>query len=169
MGAGNTVMADEGIGPRCIEALEAWFTFGDDVDLMDVGTMGLAMLDYLREYTHVVVIDAAKDTGHPAGTVVLYTPEDLAKYQVLHSAHDMRLVDVLKSATLMGIELESVVIVGVQIESMEQWVLGLSPPLEAAIPIACAAALQQLATLDAEFTAKGNVPAEFWDAYSNYA
>jgi len=127
------------------------------------------MLDYLREYTHVVVIDAAKDTGHEAGTVILYTPEDLVKYQVLHSAHDMRLVDVLKSAALMGIELESVVIAGVQIESMEQWVLELSPSVEAAIPIACAAALQQLTTLGAEFTAKGDVPEAFWDAYNNYA
>ena len=170
MGAGNTVMADEGIGPRCVEALDEWFDFPENVDVTDVGTTGLAMLDLLREYTHVIVLDAAKDTGHPAGTVVLYTPEDLAAHQVLHSAHDMRLIDVLQSATLIGIELESVVIVGVQIKDMTEWVLKLTAPVQEAIPVACACALQQLQGLGITPTPKlgGSIPDRFWDALENF-
>ena len=171
LGAGNTVMADEGIGPRCIEALAMWFDFDDGVDLVDVGTTGLGMLDLLRDYDHLIVIDAAKDTGHPAGTVVLFTPEDLAQHQVLHTAHDMRLIDVLKSARLMGIELDSVIIVAVQVADISEWVLELTESVAEAIPVACAAALQQLEALGAAFTPKPDVvlPTALTDALTNFA
>jgi len=171
MGAGNTVMADEGIGPRCVEALQEWFDFDEQTTIVDVGTMGLLILDILREHDHVIVIDAAQETGHPAGTVVLYTPEDLAQHQVLHSAHDMRLVDVLKAAKLTGIESKSFVIVGVQIQDMTQWVLELTSAVEAAIPVACACVLQQLRQLDVTFTPKPDaaIPAELYDALKNYS
>jgi len=170
MGAGNTVMADEGVGPRCIEALFEWFEFPEHVALTDVGTTGLSMIDVLREYDHLIVLDAAKDTGHPAGTVILYTPEDLAQHQVLHSAHDMRFVDVLKSAKLMGIELESIVIVGIQIQDMTEWVLDLTEPVASAIPVACALALQQLQELGVTPTPKpdADIPADLWDALENF-
>jgi hydrogenase maturation protease len=136
-----------------------------------VGTTGLAMLDLLRDYEHLIVIDAAQDTGHPAGTVVVYTPEDLAKHQVLHTAHDMRFSDVLKSAALMGVELESVVIVAVQVAAISPWVLELSEELEAAIPIACACALQRLQDLGGGFSPKpdAEIPDELDDALANYA
>jgi hydrogenase maturation protease len=171
MGAGNTIMADEGIGPRCVEALHEWFEFPENVELMDVGTIGLGMLDYLRDFTHIIVLDAAKDTGHLPGTVVIFTPEDLAQKQVLHSAHDMRFVDVLKSAKLMGIDLEYVIIVTVQIKSMSEWVLDLTPEVKAAIPVACACAMQQLKGLGFEPTRKDGVdiPTDYWDALDNFA
>ena len=170
LGAGNTVMADEGVGPRCIEMLDALFDFSEGVTLVDVGTTGLGMLDLLRDVDHVIVLDAAKDTGHPAGTVVLFTPEDLATHQVLHSAHDMRFIDVLKSATLMGIDLRSVVIVAVQVQDLSEWVLELSPPVQEAVPIACAAALQQLEKLGKTFIVKGEgeVPEPILDALEHF-
>ncbi|MCL2819075.1 MAG: hydrogenase maturation protease [Actinomycetia bacterium] len=170
IGAGNTVMADEGIGPRCLEALQEWFDFADNIELADVGTMGISLLDALRAYSDLIVLDAAIETGHPAGTVILYGPEDLAQHQVLHSAHDMRFVDVLKSAKLMGIELDSVAIVAVQIKDMTQWVMDLSPDVEAAIPIACACAMQLLDAIGGTYTPKpdAGIPPDFYDALKNY-
>lgn len=144
MGAGNTIMADEGVGPRCIEELHRLFEFPENVRLMDVGTTGLGIIDDLRQADRIVILDAAQDTGHPAGTVLLVTPQELAANQVMHSAHDMRLIDVFKAAAMMGLEFKSVVIVAVQVESLAQWVLELSEPVAAAVPIACAAALDQL-------------------------
>lgn len=147
MGAGNTVMGDEGIGPRCVEELVKYFEFPANVELMDAGTMGLSILDVLRGVDRLIVLDAAQGTGHEPGTVLLFTPAELAENQVMHSAHDMRLVDVLKAAALTGVAPKSSVIVGVQVQAITQWVLELSQPVEAAIPIACAAALDQLRNL----------------------
>jgi hydrogenase maturation protease len=147
-------MADEGIGPVAIETLAHQFDFPPEVELLDVATTGLAMLSYLKGQDHIIIIDAAKDSGHEPGTVIFYAPEDLANQQVMHSAHDQRLTDVLYAAALSGIELKSVVIVGVQIAVMAEWILELSEPVQAAVPVACAAALHCLRELGYEATPK---------------
>ena len=159
LGAGNTIMADEGIGPVALETLASHFDFPPQVELLDVATTGLAMLTYLEGYDHLIIIDAAKDSGHEPGTVIFYTPEDLADRQVMHSAHDQRLTDVLFAAAMSGIELKSVVIVGVQIAVLTEWVMELSEPVAAAVPVACAAALHRLRELGYEATSKPDTDA----------
>lgn len=146
MGVGNPLMRDEGIGPRVIELLLDGYVFPDNVSVEDAGTMGYMILDLLKEADRLIVVDAIKDSGHPAGTVLMFSPEDLASNQVMHSMHDLRLVDVLEAAELTGHAPEAVVI-GVQIESIEEWVLELSEAAEAALPVAAAAVLEQLAGL----------------------
>jgi Ni,Fe-hydrogenase maturation factor len=58
--------------------------------------------------------------------------------------HDMRLVDVLEAATLMGTR-PDVDCIGIQILDMDGIAVGLTPPLEDAVPRAVEAALQVLA------------------------
>jgi hydrogenase maturation protease len=153
MGVGNPLMRDEGVGPRVVELLMAAYEFPENVEVTDAGTMGLTILDLIRDVDHLIVADAVKDTGHPAGTVLTLTPEDMADNQVLHSLHDVLLVDVLQNAMLLG-RCPATVVVGVQIESIEQWVLELSEPVEEAIPVAAAAVVDQLRELGVEPTAK---------------
>jgi len=171
MGAGNTIMGDEGIGPVALDYLYRHFDFPDNVALLDVATTGISMLPNLEDSDHLIIIDAADDSGHPPGTVIFYTPEDLADQQVMHSAHDQRLTDVLFAAKMTDIELKSVVVVGVQVQTLEQFVLELSPPVQAAIPIACAAALHCLSELGFEATPKPDVKIDpaLLDALHNYA
>jgi len=143
MGVGNPLMRDEGIGPRVVEMLLTQFEFPDNVEVVDAGTMSYMILDMLREVDRLVIVDAIKDTEHPAGTVMLLTPEELAANQVMHSMHDLRVVNVLEAAALVGTAPETVV-VGVQIDTIEEWVLDLSEPATEALPIACACVLDQL-------------------------
>ena len=170
MGAGNDIMGDEGIGPRCIAELDRQFTFPDNVELINVGTTGLGILDTLRDFDRLVIIDAAQETGHDPGTVILFDVEDLAGQQVMHSMHDMRLVDVLKAAAMVGIELKSVDIVAVQVERIAEWVMELSEPVEEAVPVACAAALQTLSSLGVVFVPEEGVDTDprLLDAYEHF-
>ncbi len=151
MGVGNPLMRDEGIGPRVVELLMAGYEFPSRVEVVDAGTMGYVILDMLRGIDHLVVVDALRDTEHPAGTVLILAPEDLAASQVLHSLHDLRIVDVLQAAALIDRAPETVCI-GMQIDSIEEWVLELSPECESALPIAAAAVLDQLRNLGVEAT-----------------
>ncbi|MCL2403240.1 MAG: hydrogenase maturation protease [Coriobacteriia bacterium] len=171
MGAGNIIMGDEGIGPVALDYLHKRYDFPDNVALLDVATTGISMLPNLEGMDHLIIIDAANDSGHPPGTVIFYTPEDLANQQVMHSAHDQRLTDVLFAAQLTGIELKSVVVVGVQVQTLEHFVLELSEPVQAAIPIACAATLHCLSELGYTATAKSDVEPDpiLLDALENYA
>lgn len=143
MGVGNPLMRDEGVGPRVVELLRSGYDFPDNVEVVDAGTMGFMILDVMRGFDRMIVVDAVKGTGHPAGTVFLLTPDEIAPNQVMHSLHDTRLVDVLQAAELIDITPETIA-VGVQIDAIEEWVLELSEPVEKAVPVAAAAVLEQL-------------------------
>ena len=146
MGVGNPLMRDDGIGPRVVELLLAGYRFPDNVEVVDAGTMSYMILDLLRGIDHLVIIDAVRETGHPPGTVMKMTPEEIAPNEVPHSMHDIALVNVLQAAELIDCAPPAVAI-GVQIDTIEEWVLELSPAVAAAVPIAAAAVLDELASL----------------------
>lgn len=145
LGIGNILMMDEGVGNRIATELQRNYRFPDDVTVMDAGTMGLGMMHLFRGVEFLLVADAIDGTGHPAGTVVRVSPEDFAPNQVLHSLHDVRFVDVLSAARLIGVMPEADCI-GVQIENMSpaELTIGLTEVVEAAVPRAIAAVLYVL-------------------------
>lgn len=170
IGVGNPLMRDEGAGPRAVELLMSGYEFPDNVEVIDAGTMGLWILDLLIGVDRMIVVDALTETGHPAGTVLVLKPEDMAGNQVMHSLHDLRMSDVLENASLIGRAPETV-IVGVQIESIDQWVLELSPPVEAALPVALAAVIDELKRIGIEPTPRegSNVNAQILEALRTFA
>jgi hydrogenase maturation protease len=144
MGIGNPLVKDEGVGVRVIEVMMSTLAFPDNVTLIDAGTMGMGILNLFQDCDYLLVIDAVDGTGEPAGTVFRMTPEDLAPNQIKHSMHDTRLVDVLEAAMLMGIQPE-VDCVGIQVLDMDGVAIGLTQPVEDAVPAAVEAALVILA------------------------
>lgn len=145
LGIGNPLMLDEGVGVRVLEKLDEHYAFAEGTELVDAGTMGLGMISLFRGLDFLLIIDAIDGTGHPVGTVVRVSPEDFAPNQVMHSLHDVRFVDVLSSARLIGIEVDAEC-VGIQVQDMspKELTMGLSEPVEAAVPRAVAAALTLL-------------------------
>lgn len=142
LGIGNILMMDEGVGNRVAVELERNFRFPEDVRIMDAGTMGLGMMHLFRGVEFLLMVDAVDGTGHPAGTVVRVSPGDFAPNQVLHSLHDVRFVDVLNAAQLIGIMPEADCI-GVQVENMSppELTIGLTDVVEGALPRAVASVL----------------------------
>jgi hydrogenase maturation protease len=159
MGIGNPLMMDEGVGVRVMEVMMGTLQFPENVTLIDAGTMGMGILNIFQECDYLLVIDAVDGTGEPPGTVVRLSPEDLAPNQVKHSMHDIRLVDVLEAAMLMGNRPQAECI-GVQIEDMGAVRIGLTPDVEAAVPAALAAALEILAEHGVTATIADNPSAE---------
>jgi len=144
MGIGNPLVKDEGVGIRVIETMMSTLAFPDNVTLIDAGTMGMGILNLFQDCDYLLVIDAVDGTGEPAGTVVRMTAEEMAPNTIKHSMHDMRLVDVLEAAMLMGTRPE-VDCVGIQVLDMDGIAIGLTPELEEAVPRAVEAALTVLA------------------------
>jgi len=171
MAVGNPTVEDDGVGPACLARLMAWFDFPCELRCVDEGDLGLGMLGDLIDVRELIVLDAAKDTGHPPGTVLIMTPEEMAASAVLHTAHDSALIDVLRAAELTDRAPETTVVVAVQVASLREWVLELSSEVEAAVPVACAAALDQLRRRGVDFSPKpgADIPAELFDALENFA
>jgi hydrogenase maturation protease len=131
LGIGNLLMGDEGVGVHAVRAFarEAW---PDAVTLVDGGTGGFHLLEYLSDYPRVVMIDATMD-GEPAGTVSLLRPRYPTDFPRALTAHDIGLRDLIESAALIG-RLPDIILVTVSIEEISSMVTELSAPVAAAIP-----------------------------------
>lgn len=145
MGIGNVLMKDEGVGCRVAEEIESLYELPENVTVTDSGTMGMTILNLFREYDFVVVVDAVDGSGHPPGTVLILSPEDIAPNQVRHSLHDTRFVDVLEAAELIGCRPEAVC-VGIQVEDRDpaELTIGLSETVEGALSTAIDAVMKVL-------------------------
>ena len=142
---GNILMLDEGVGPRVAQELCEHHVLPDGVEVLDRGCMGMSLLADLKGADKVLVVDAVDNTGYAPGTVVTFKPADIALYQAFHGAHDTRLTDVLQALELLGCQPE-VDCLGVQVENMhpENYCIGLTPAVEAAVPILVQSCLDYL-------------------------
>lgn len=143
LGVGNPLVRDEGVGVRVAEILASSFTFPPNVTVLDAGTMGMSILNLIRDADYVLVVDAVTGTGAPPGTVIPFSAEEVVPNQVMHSLHDVRFADVLEAAELLGCRPQSD-FVGVQVADLNGIDVGLSPAVEAALPRAVGAVLDML-------------------------
>ena len=81
LGVGNPLRRDDGIGPAVIQLLAEnrdGYQIPSDIELVDGGTDGLGLIEYLKDYKKVVIIDAV-ETGLAPGTISVFTPEEARK------------------------------------------------------------------------------------------
>ena len=146
LGIGNVLMGDEGVGVRAIECLEreAWPA---DVTLVDGGTGGFHLLEYLQEFSPVLMIDATMD-GRPSGTVSVIRPRYASDFPRALTAHDIGLRDLVEAAALLG-PLPDITLVTISIADIQSMVMTLSPDVEGALP-AVSTLVRQMAHAEAD-------------------
>ena len=122
LGIGNLLWADEGFGVRMVEDLHRRYHFPDGVRLMDGGTQGLYLVQYVRAAKHLLVFDAI-DYGEPAGTLKLIRGAEVPRFMGVKkmSLHQTGFQEVISAAELLGWEPADMALVGVQAEELEDW------------------------------------------------
>ena len=132
LGIGNVLMGDEGIGVHAVKALErdAWPA---GVTLLDGGTGGFHLLEYLHDFPAIVLIDATLD-GQPAGTVTVLRPKYASDFPRVLTAHDIGLRDLIE-ATVLTRPMPDITLITVSIETIQSMVLTMSPAVERSIPL----------------------------------
>ena len=131
LGIGNVLMGDEGVGVHAIKELEKE-TFPPNVTLLDGGTGGFHLLEYLQEYPRIIMIDATMD-GKPAGTISLIEPKFATDFPKSLSAHDIGLRDLIESTAVLG-ELPKMYLITITIDSIQSMQMELSHEIEKQIP-----------------------------------
>ena len=131
LGIGNVLMGDEGVGVHAIKELEKE-SFPANVTLLDGGTGGFHLLEYLQEYPTVIMIDATMDND-PAGTIKVIKPKFATDFPKALSAHDIGLRDLIESTAVLG-ELPKMFLITVTIDSIQSMEMDLSPKIEKQIP-----------------------------------
>jgi hydrogenase maturation protease len=145
LGIGNILWADEGFGVRCVEALDAEWQFGDDVTVLDGGTQGLYLLPFLEEARRLIVFDAV-DYGKTPGDMVIAKDDDVPRFMGAKkmSLHQTGFQEVIACASLAGRLPESMMLIGVQPEQLEEFGGSLRDVVKQQIPRALKVALEQI-------------------------
>ncbi|MDW5564109.1 MAG: hydrogenase maturation protease [Methanomassiliicoccus sp.] len=76
LGIGSPIMCDDAIGLRVLQELKNRGT--PDVDLEEACVSGLDLIEIMLDYELVIVVDAIIKSGHPAGTIMVLSPEDFS-------------------------------------------------------------------------------------------
>jgi hydrogenase maturation protease len=143
LGVGNILLQDEGVGVRVVEHLQHTYDFPDEVQVLDGGTMGMDLINFIEDLEHLLVIDAVDD-GQPAGTILRLVDDEIpALLQRKMSPHQIGLSDILSVAKLRDRMPQHVVLIGIQPESLQTG-LELSPRIQACMDELVAAVLRQL-------------------------
>lgn len=136
---GNRLMLDDGLGPAVYDELVEREDIPACVELFDLGCLTLAQLDAVRDYDFIITVDAVEGSGQPVGTVLKYTPDDMAGHVgPTASLHDLKLKDLFDAAALVGYSCEGLCL-GMQIEngSPAELIEGLTPRVLGALPLLC--------------------------------
>jgi len=144
LGLGNPLMADEGIGVYLVDRLAESAVGCPDVDFIDVGTGGLALLHHIEGRRRAIFLDCAY-MGLAPGTIRRFRPDDVRSAKVLahQSLHEADLLQILDMAGRLGQAPDEVVIFGIEPERVEPG-LGLSASLMGGVDGYLALVLQEL-------------------------
>ena len=155
LGIGNLLWADEGFGIRCVELMDATFSFDESVELMDGGTQGIYLVHHVQEADNLVVFDAI-DYGLSPGEIKVIENEAVPAFMGCKkmSLHQTGFQEVLSTAQLMGQYPKNLVLIGVQPQEIEDFGGSLTPVVDAKRAECVEIAAQYLQKWGIHFTRK---------------
>ena len=143
-GIGNVLLGDDGVGPYVLQLLAASYDFEDGVELVDLGTPALDLLNRISGKNAVIFVDSVATDAAP-GSVTLYRKADIMRLRpaVRMDPHSPALVDTLFSADLFGVAPAEMLLVGITGQSYD---IGceLSAPVKASLEEAVAQVRSEL-------------------------
>lgn len=129
VGIGNVLMGDDGFGVKVVEMLRGKNL---PVDIYELATLGIQILNYIEGYDLCIIVDVAKGGGKP-GDLYIFDFDDVDfKEKVLISLHDIGFIEALKFCRY-NYKIPKIKLVCVEPEVVD-FGIGLSKAVEDAIP-----------------------------------
>jgi len=153
LGIGNILWADEGFGVRAVEELDRLYQFDQHVRLVEGGTQGIALLEYVEMADNLVIFDAI-DFGLEPATLKLIEDDQVPNFMGAKkmSLHQTGFQEVLAMAQMLDRCPQRLLLVGVQPVVLEDYGGSLHPQTHAQIQPAIDSALNWLADNNVEAT-----------------
>jgi hydrogenase maturation protease len=134
LGLGNILNRDEGLGVQAVKQLEARLgSAGAQVEFLDGGVLGLNLLPWVEESSHLLVLDAINAHKEP-GTLIELNRDEIPLYSGIKlSDHQVNFQEVLGLAKFRGHFPAHLYLIGIQPADLTIGV-DLSPLVRAAMP-----------------------------------
>ena len=135
LGIGNILQSDDGIGVHIINhILESGMEIPADVELIDGGTAGFDLLSIMTGREKIIIVDALRADDTP-GSIYRFTPEHAAGSFITFSLHEVGIMKVIRTLSLLG-EDPKIEFIGIVPEDISTLKIGISPEVEKSIPMA---------------------------------
>jgi hydrogenase maturation protease len=161
-GIGNILLGDDGVGPYVARILSSSYEFEPGVQVEDLGTPALDLIDHLIGLDALILVDSVDD-GNPGGTVAIYRKEDILRHgpPVRMDTHSPALTESLLAADFVGSTPKEVMLIGV---SGLRYHAGcrLSAPVQDAVPHVIDEVLLELDRLDLWYQPIEGKSSEIW-------
>ena len=145
LGVGNTLLGDDGVGVHLVNRMSSWAReWHGEVELLEGGTQGLALLGSIAGRGALVLLDAVA-LGSAPGTVHLR--QDLEVLELSYrstTAHEGNAGELITAALLLGDLPARIRLVGIEPACMNSGT-GLSDAVKRAVPAALQAARRAVA------------------------
>ena len=133
LGLGNTMFGDEGFGVEVIRYLEEHFDLPENVNLIDGGTQGIYLLDYLESADYLIVFDAIIPQNYNK-QVYVYKNDELPSFIYRKmSSHQVGLSELISLSRLHGKVPKDLILIGVPPVNLNMGV-GLSEAVMTLVP-----------------------------------
>jgi hydrogenase maturation protease len=144
LGVGNPILQDDGVGLHVIDALRQRMN-NPMVTMETASTGGMNLLDMIRGYEKVILIDAMKQNDSKPGEVKRFL---LSDFHTVHSSnpHDVSLSEALHLAKQLGEKHlpSKIILIGITVNNTYEFGEYLSSEVAAAVPTAVALVLEEL-------------------------
>jgi hydrogenase maturation protease len=159
-GIGNVLLGDDGVGPYVARLLSARYDFEEGIEVADLGTPALDLIDEIAGREAVILIDSV-NTKAAAGTVQLYRKDDIVRHRpaARMDPHSPALVETLLAAELFGVAPANVILVGISGASFGAS-CELSPAVQISVPLAIAEVLREVGQLGVSYQPKQRAEAD---------
>jgi hydrogenase maturation protease len=155
IGLGNPILGDDGVGwvvARKVESHIGGAGSRVEVDYLSLG--GLSLMERLVGYKKVILIDSLTTGNHPQGEIITFTLENMVDLSSGHTtaAHDTSLKVALATGRQLGVALpedENIHVVAIESQHVYDIQEGLTPAIDAAVPMAVKKVLGLFNTMQA--------------------
>lgn len=149
LGVGNILLSDEGAGVRVVEQLQRSYVFPPQVELIDGGTMGLDLLGYLDDKSHLFIVDAIVSTQPPGSVLIEKLLDPPAYFRQKISPHQIGLSELLAVAAMQDCLPPAITLFGIVPLDLSTGI-GMSREVSGAVGQVVLAVVQELGLLGVE-------------------
>ncbi len=128
IGVGNILFCDDGIGVAVVNVLEQCYAFSPNIDIIDGGTLGIGLINYFSSYDKIIILDTIS-LDDEIGSIYSFPSNELLNLEgYKNTAHEVEVVDMLRSASLLE-KCAEIQIMGIVPYNINKVSIGLSDEL----------------------------------------
>lgn len=143
LGVGNPLLGDDGFGIEVVKKLKNEIGESPDIEIIDGGSLGIYLLPYLEDKTHLIVVDIINFGGKPGEIVKLKLDEIPAFLGLKVSEHQITFHEVIALMNFLEVKPVEGLLIGVQPKRSE-WGEKISNEVEEAIDIVVSEVKKQI-------------------------